>query len=236
LQLREPGEIISMNGIGEGDENDILFLASVRDAKGNNKALGSVNYENLSITWVKRDNKRSNPTTSILPFEENQLAWGVQANNYSEIVRTDTSLLQSQSVFVQIPGSSAVQAKSLFAQPQNEMMIFGEANFNTGRKIFFFNTSTGLKGTFAEEGNITLNNAHKVEGAYLLCGAAEIGLAENNTFQKDFLLIKTDDSGREMFRKSFGSSNNEELFDAFIIENRIYAVGSTSFGGVNTLL
>lgn len=236
LKLRDAGEALTMKGISAVDENEVLFLASARDGKGNNKVLGSLNQLSLKINWVKRDGKRSSPTTSILPLADGRLSWAVPANNYSEIVRTDTSLLQSQPIFVQIAEASSVQSKSLFPQSSNDLIIFGEATFSTGRKLFSFNTIAEQRNIFGEEGNNTLNSARKVDGAYLLSGDIEISLPETNTFQKDFLLIKTDEDGREVFRKSFGSSNNEELFDAFIIENSIYAVGSTGFGGVNTLL
>lgn len=236
LQLRAPGEKLSMNGITAVDDNEVLFLASLIDRQGNNKLLGSLDQQDLAINWQKRDNKRSSPSTSILALDNSRLSWAVPANNYSEIVRTDTSLLQSQPILVQFSGASSVNSKSLFSQETNELLVFGEATFSTGRKLFSFNTTTGLKTIFGEEGNNTLNSSRKIDNAYLLTGDVEISLPETNTFQKDFLLIKTDDAGREIFRKSFGSTNNEELFDALMIENSIYAIGATGFGGVSTLL
>lgn len=233
-------ENTSINLVGiniNGATNDLIFLAALNSG-ANNTMLGALNTETLNLEWSKIDRARAIPSTSILAIGNHNFSWGYNANNNTEIARTDTTFRQSESTFLQFPSASLTRAKSLFNQEGGEgITVFGEAVINSTKKVFYHNT---LNNNFQQLGkagnNNTLRKVNKVNDGYLISGNTEITVPGTNNFQKDFLLIKTNENGFPQFTQSFGTSDDEELFDAIIANESIYALGLTIFGDRNSMV
>jgi hypothetical protein len=223
---------ISLLGINkEEDTNDILFIASLNSGSVNTM-IGAINPETLALKWSKTESIRSVPSTSIVDIGNKNFSWGFNANNNAEIARTDSTLLQSESIFLQFPSASLTRAKSLFKLNSGEgLAVFGETVINSTKKVFYHNT---ISNNFQQLGKLsadnTLRRVNKINKGYLITGNTEISIDGTNTFQKDFLIIQTNESGFPQFTQSFGTIDDEELFDAIIINESIYLIGLTVFG------
>ena len=80
-----------------------------------------------------------------------------------------------------------------------------------------------------------MNNVKKIESGYLVTGKTEI-LEEGANSQSDFLISRRGLNGGEVFTETFGSNSDEQLHDAVMVNNKIYAIGSSIIGINNTLL
>ncbi len=234
----EENASISLVGINKDAETgNLLFLAAI-NSNQNNTMLGAIDSETLSLKWSKSERVRAVPSTSIITIGNQNFSWGYNANNNTEIARTDTTFRQSESSFLQFPSASLTRAKTIFSQGNAaELSIFGEAVIDGTKKFFYHNT---LSRTFQQLGksnsNNTLRKVSKIEDGYLVTGNTEITVQGTNSFQRDFLLIKTTENGFPQFTQSFGTNDDEELFDAIIANESIYAVGITVFGDRNSMV
>lgn len=125
--------------------------------------------------------------------------------------------------------------------PKKTALAFGVVSVGTNSKWFSMlsdvKENLGNPSAVIFEESIPFNdimhNVHVEDDHILICGARSAEGEDNS----NFLLMKTDLSGRLQFSRSFGSSASEnELYDAIWDNGRIVTVGTTAFGGKKTII
>lgn len=223
-------------------DNKIIFSGSeIQGGEEGGEALGYTIYgeldsNDLSLLNVFRTEKAKElPATKLYRDLDGRINW-VYNSSSSTLLRSNTPQLSliEELGFLEYIGATNITTKKLIGTNE-EIVLFGELDFNSQTQLFYSKAYTSELIPFGDKGNHQLNNAKKIESGYLVTGKTEI-LEEGANSQSDFLISRRGLNGGEVFTETFGSDADEQLHDAVMINNKIYAIGSTIIGINNTLL
>jgi len=200
---------------------------------------GELEPSNFAVQNFSRTNKaRALPSTTLFKDASGGLNW-VYNSATSTLVRSSNSELTviGDSELLDFDGATSITTKKLIGS-EDDIMLFGEVKFNgtnSPTKIFQYRAYSSSEIIFGEEGNNHLNGVKKIDDGYLVTGTTEVQ-EEGANSQNDFLISKRGPNGSNVFTHSFGSDADEQLHDAVMINNKIFAIGSTIIGIDNSLL
>lgn len=230
--------IFSLKGMYYDESaNTVLFSGSEVSSDDEFTLYGEMDADNLTIQNTFRSNKaRALPSTALFRDVNGRLNWVYNSAAASTLVRSNNIQLNliEGADFLVFSEASNVVTKSLIGSDE-DIMLFGELKKNGKTQLFQYKAFTSAPTVFGASGNNQLNGVKKIEEGYLVSGRTEVA-KEGNIPQNDFFLSWRTQNGAEVFAKSFGSEANEQLHDAVIINNKIYAIGSSVIRIDNSLL
>ncbi|WP_325120628.1 hypothetical protein [Marivirga sp.] len=229
----------SLTGLNYDEASSrILFGGSEQmDDAEDSTFYGELSVDNLTIeTFFKTHKAKALPATALYKDSNGRLNWVYNSGN-SVLVRSNGINMQQieDAEPLNFPGSNNIFTKQLLASPEGNIMLFGEHSVNSQIDVFMYQAFSASPIFIGGEGNDELRGVKKIEDGYLISGSSEISRAGANE-QTDFFLSRRGPNGGEVFTKSFGSNENEVLHDAVMVNDRIFAIGSTVIGIENTLL
>lgn len=197
---------------------------------------GELDSNDLSLLNVFRSEKAKELPATILYRDLNGRINWVYNSSSSTFLRSNTPQLSliEELGFLEFKGATNITTKKLIGTNE-EIVLFGELDINSQTQLFYSKAYTSELIPFGDKGNHQLNNVKKIESSYLVTGKTEI-LEEGANSQSDFFISRRGLNGGEVFTETFGSDADEELHDAVMVNNKIYAIGSTIIGINNTLL
>ena len=220
----------------------IFFGGSEKEEEGEEYTIfGQINASNLSIEQPFRNSKApALPATRILENPNGGLIWAYNTGTSVLVRSTGRDMQQLEfSDDLRFDNASNVDSKKLLRTTEGEIVLFGgidrDGQTELYSKLFFYNTTTGIKIPFGDDRPLKLNGAKQIEDGYLIAGSTEVTGDEGGS-HLDFYLSRRGPNGGESFSDSFGSDADEELHDAVMINDNIYSIGSTEIGIENTLL
>ena len=197
---------------------------------------GELDSNDLSLLNVFRSEKAKELPATILYRDLNGRINWVYNRSSSTFLRSNTPQLSliEELGFLEYKGATNITTKKLIGTNE-EIVLFGELDINSQTQLFYSKAYSSELIPFGDKGNHQLNNVKKIESGYLVTGKTEI-LEEGANSQSDFFISRRGLNGGEVFTETFGSDADEELHDAVMVNNKIYAIGSTIIGINNTLL
>lgn len=197
---------------------------------------GELDSNDLSLLNVFRSEKAKELPATILYRDLNGRINWVYNSSSSTFLRSNTPQLSliEELGFLEYKGATNITTKKLIGTNE-EIVLFGELDINSQTQLFYSKAYSSELIPFGDKGNHQLNNVKKIESGYLVTGKTEI-LEEGANSQSDFFISRRGLNGGEVFTETFGSDADEELHDAVMVNNKIYAIGSTIIGINNTLL
>jgi hypothetical protein len=226
----------------EESNNKIIFSGSeIQGGEEGGEEVGFTIYgeldsNDLSLLNVFRSEKAKELPATILYRDLNGRINWVYNSSSSTFLRSNTPQLSliEELGFLEFKGATNITTKKLIGTNE-EIVLFGELDINSQTQLFYSKAYTSELIPFGDKGNHQLNNVKKIESSYLVTGKTEI-LEEGANSQSDFFISRRGLNGGEVFTETFGSDADEELHDAVMVNNKIYAIGSTIIGINNTLL
>ncbi|MGJ3234527.1 hypothetical protein [Marivirga sp.] len=226
------------------DESNNKIIFSGSEIQGSEEGEEEVGYtiygeldsDDLSLLNVFRSEKAKElPATKLYRDLDGRINW-VYNSSSSTLLRSNTPQLSliEELGFLEFKGATNITTKKLIGTNE-EIVLFGELDISSQTQLFYSKAYTSELIPFGDKGNHQLNNVKKIESGYLVTGKTEI-LEEGANSQSDFFISRRGLNGGEVFTETFGSDADEELHDAVMVNNKIYAIGSTIIGINNTLL
>jgi hypothetical protein len=197
---------------------------------------GELDPNDLSLQNIFKSNKAKRLPATILYRDLNGTINWVYNSSFSTFLRSNTPQLNliEELGFLKSKGATNITTKKLIGTNEG-IVLFGELDINSQTQLFYGKAFTTNLIPFSDKGNHQLNNVKKIESGYLVTGKTEI-LEEGANSQSDFFISRRGLNGGDVFTESFGSNADEQLHDAIMVNNKIYAIGSTIIGNDNTLL
>jgi hypothetical protein len=222
--------------LGVEESNDeILFIAQETSELESYPLIGRLNAADLALEEVKEAFRYDvAPATKVFRNEAGEYVWAYNRNR-SYLTKVRPNLLQVNEQEISLSAQGFPQARKLIMLDGNPI-IFGEVQNNDRTQLFYYNQNTASSFLFGSIGNTLLNNVQRTENGFLVCGYQDLQIEGSENRQRNFFLSRRNESGGEIFSKTFGGNENEELSDALMINNGIYTIGKTVFGGENTLV
>jgi hypothetical protein len=215
--------------------SELLFTAQESKSANSYPIIGRLNAADLSTLEVGRAEKYDvAPATKAYRNQSGEYIWAYNRSK-SYLARVQSNLLQVNDEEISIRNSNEIKAEQLLMN-ENRPIVYGEIRIDDRNQLFYYDQSSRSSIIFGAEGNTQLNKVQKTEDGYLVTGFQELTIAGSESRRKNFFLSRRNNEGREIFTKAFGSNEDEELNDAILINNGIYSIGKTIFGGENTLL
>lgn len=199
---------------------------------------GELKTSDLSIEQTFRTSKaKALPATPILEDANGGLIWAYNTVSSVLVRSPNRSMQQIDNIDdLSFDHGENILSKKLIKTEGGEIILFGELDSEGQKMLFFYKAYSAIDPfIFGGDGGNQLNGAKKIENGYLIAGSTEIS-KEGSSNQLDFYLARRTPGGAEGFSKSFGSDADEELHDAVMVKDNIYAIGSTAIGIENTLL
>ncbi|WKV13147.1 hypothetical protein [Marivirga harenae] len=197
---------------------------------------GELDSNDLSLLNVFRSEKAKELPATILYRDLNDRINWVYNSSSSTFLRSNTPQLSliEELGFLEFKGATSITTRKLIGTNEG-IVLFGEFDISKQTQLFYSKAYTSEFTPFGDKGNHQLNNVKKIESGYLVTGKTEI-LEEGANSQSDFLISRRGLNGGEVFTETFGSNSDEQLHDAVMVNNKIYAIGSSIIGINNTLL
>jgi hypothetical protein len=233
-----------LTGLSYDEATSKIFFSGSESTSSSNEftLFGQMNAQNLIVEETYRSSKaKALPATPILLNANGGLLWAYNSgssvlagsNNRDMRQLEDIEYLEFDNVV-----TSSIETKELYMSMSGDIILFGELRMqgqNQATDLFLYNATIKDKPViFSESGSNQLNGVKQLENGYLIAGSTEISEVGSNT-QSDFLISRRNINGGG-FTKTFGSGEDEQLHDAVMVNDKIYAIGSTFIGIDNTLL
>ncbi|WNB18065.1 immunoglobulin domain-containing family protein [Marivirga arenosa] len=226
----------NLYGVAE-DQNELLFIAQEFKDQTSYPIIGRIDLSSSNIIDIKSAEKYDvPPATKVYRNAVGEYIWAYNRTR-SYLAKVQPNLLQvnDQEIHIGNNLSSSVKAEKLLMINMNPI-VFGELTQNGNNQLFYYSQESGSSFVFGESGDVFLNNVQKTESGYLVTGFQSLQIDGSENRQTNFYFSRRNANGGEIFSKAFGTNENEELMDALMINDGIYTIGKTIFGGENTLI
>ncbi|WP_375579602.1 hypothetical protein ABWH96_00565 [Marivirga tractuosa] len=220
----------------EEDDDGLLFIAQESKGSDSYPIIGELNSDNLAL---KRDVKEAkkydeSPSTKVYRNEAGEYVWAYNRTR-SYLTRVQPNLLLVNDQEINLGNSGDTKAEKLLMREGNPI-VFGEVKINQRDQIFYYNQNSGNSFVFGSSANTLLNNVQMTPDGFLVTGYQDLQIEGSENRQRNFFLSRRNENGGEIFSKTFGTDDNQELTDAVFHNGSIISIGKTVFDGENTLV